>query len=203
MQQQVCSNRGGSWAGVTLVLSLVFGGLGGFACQAGMLDCPDEPGLEKCKEKYLPPGGAQGGAGGPIEQVPTCEDYKTTAEVEEKLIFPRCGFEGGQCHARVFPPRFATWDKIAAAFIDKPTSMCTKDKLKLVDKANWSKSFVLAKINSTEDTFDCVMHDKPSLAGTGDAGYRMPYSTDKEPQPPLTQAEHDCLTWWVHEIAKK
>jgi hypothetical protein len=133
-------------------------------------------------------GGTGGGGTGGSKQ-PSCSMSK--AEVEEKIVVAKCGMPGNMgCHAAVFPPKFMTSAEAITAMLEKaPTLYCRMDKM--INKADPSKSFIVAKVRGTATMVSCP-------TGGGNGGAKMPFM----PQPALSAAEQDCLEWWAYEVSK-
>jgi hypothetical protein len=140
-------------------------------------------------------GSGSGGGGGENMRPAGCDSLGVTTPVdfETKFIMTRCG--SSMCHQSVFPPRNLNMaDKIRAAVVDKKAAaLCRSDSY--INKANPSKSYLLAKITATDNKVTC-----PS---GGDGGTRMP---NKDLMPTimgdrLTEGEIACFTWWVSEAA--
>lgn len=154
------------------------------------LACSRPPRTPKCvSDEECPEDDPGPQPGRPTIGANHCSLYKTTAEVEEKVIMRRCGGEGTACHAGgPFKPRFEGPGKIAMAVLDHKSQLfCTDDKY--VNTAHPDQSLILAKANPGNQKTVCPT---PGQAG----GERMPYQQD-----PLEQAELDCLTWWTYQIA--
>jgi hypothetical protein len=115
----------------------------------------------------------------------------TTAEVEEKILLPRCGRPGDPlCHATgKYLPKIVAPGTIAAEVLDvTPMLNCRQDKL--VSRQEPGKSYLLAKIQARGSLATC--------ADGSNGGPRMPY----QDAPQLTASERACVLWWVGEIVK-
>ena len=119
------------------------------------------------------------------------------SEVETKFIGPRCGT--ATCHNTMspFPPRqLDVPSMLRERLVDKKSLLFCKNDL-YINRADPWKSVVLATVWTVEDRVTC-----PS-GGLG--GSRMP-NKDGMPTilaPRLSQAELDCFTWWVFQVAKE
>jgi len=123
--------------------------------------------------------------------VPVAPDCGSVADIEERIILPRCGAPGdGSCHATgSAPPRMAEVGRIAENLLEvRGLLRCHKDAY--VSRNNPEQSYILAKIRSTGASASC--------SDGSNGGPRMPY----QDAPPLTAAEAACLERWVHEIAR-
>jgi hypothetical protein len=125
--------------------------------------------------------------------------WTTAVAVEENLVLPKCGKPGdSNCHSNgPFPPKIMTVGSIVTNLKGKkPTLSCQGDQL--INTTNPANSFILAKVNTGDAPAKAIC---PST-GKPEGGDRMPYSTTAMPLPQLSQEEKDCLTWWVHQVAK-
>lgn len=134
--------------------------------------------------------GGSGGGGGAPE---ACKNIMVNSldEFETKFIIPKCGMSA--CHQAVFPPRNLHMKAmIRTAMVDKAgVTLCKNDKY--INKADVSKSYVLAKITATEEKVTC-----PS---GGDGGVRMPNIAVGMVGPRLNDDEIACFTWYVETLA--
>jgi hypothetical protein len=120
----------------------------------------------------------------------------TVNEFETKFIVPRCGT--ARCHGpmSVFPPRnLDIPSMIRPNLVGKKSALNCKNDF-YVDTTNPWKSVMLSTVWPVTDTVIC-----PS---GGQGGTRMPNKPDMPTivGERLTQAELECFTWWVFEIAR-
>jgi hypothetical protein len=141
-------------------------------------------------------GGEDGGAPPPSSGNPyKCAMYTKAVDVEEKIVLPRCG-KDSNCHSgATWKPTIKTVGMIVGNLLDKaPSLYCSKDKY--VNRADPAKSVMLVKMHAKDDKQKCP-------DGTSDLGLRMPPNMPPSyTEPPLSQAERDCISWWIYEIAK-
>jgi hypothetical protein len=156
-------------------------------CPPGALLLPALLALTAC------PGGADPGARVPdaaTTQPGQC-GLSTVAEVEEKILLPKCGRPGDPlCHGTgKYAPRITAAGGIAAEVLDvTPVLNCRRDKL--VSRQEPAKSYLLAKIQARGSLATC--------SDGSNGGPRMPY----QDAPQLTAGEQACVLWWVNEIVK-
>jgi hypothetical protein len=181
---------------------------------AGWMACsPGEPDCEALGEDLCNGGGAGGGGGGGgggkggTSAAPAdCEPLgvASLSDFETKFIVPKCGQV--MCHGpnSVFPPRNLDMPGMIRTNLvgKKATLACTTDFY--INKTDVKKSFVLHKIESTEEKLPCPA-DPNGKADAG--GTRMPNVTDPKPMPTiagprLSDGEIACFTWWVESVAK-
>jgi hypothetical protein len=76
--------------------------------------------------------------------------------------------------------------------------LCKSDRY--IDTANVEKSFMLAKVLSTTVDVQCPSGGAPNSGGT-----RMPnvQGSAGTAGPRLTDAEIECYTWWLDQMAKQ
>jgi hypothetical protein len=141
-------------------------------------------------------GGGSGGGGGGAPAECASLNVKSTSDFATKFVGPKCGT--AMCHASVFPPRNLNGglDKIKAALVGKNSATLCKTDF-YVNKDDWMKSFVVAKITATGDNLPC-----PSGGDAKSGGTRMPNSMPTIPGPPLSADEIACFNWFVQEISK-
>jgi hypothetical protein len=121
--------------------------------------------------------------------------FTSASDFEVRFIVPRCGT--AKCHGpmSVFPPRNLDMPTmIRANLIGKRAALNCKNDY-YVDPINPARSVMLSTVWAFGDQTIC-----PS---GGPGGTRMP---NKEDMPTivgtrLTEAELECFTWWVYEIA--
>jgi hypothetical protein len=121
-------------------------------------------------------------------------------EFEAKFIVPRCG--QAKCHGPmgIFPPR-----NLHMPGLIRPTLVGQKAQLSCktdfyIDRTDFTKSFVLAKVSATGVTVSC-----PTPGGKPDAGgLRMPNKTGMPTVvgDRLTDTEIECFTWWVEQVSR-
>jgi len=172
---------------------------GWLACSPGEPDCP-ALGQDICNGS-----GGQGGSPPPIKDPPaSCAPLGVTAtkgsvkaldDFETKFIATKCG--ATQCHGNptvFYPKNMNMPGMVRTTLVGKKAATLCKDDF-YVDKGDFTKSFILAKIKAEGDTLDCpTPGPKPGSGGT-----RMP---NKEGTPgaqgePLSAGELECFRWWI------
>lgn len=209
--RRTCSGSGPRIARAPLWLAVMLVG-GWLGCSPGEPDCQtlgdgvcDGPGGT----------GGQGGAGGqggstpeikappascqPLGVATTTGSTKALDEFETKFVAPRCG--ATQCHGNptVFYPKNMNMPQmIRSTLVGKKASTLCKDDF-YVNRADFTKSFILLKVKATGDTLECpTPGPKP-----GSGGSRMP-NKDNTPGTVgerLSEAELECFEWWVESAA--
>jgi hypothetical protein len=181
------------------------------ACSPGEPDCT----RVDCHPSGGGSGGDMGGSGGgpggssggdvppPVSDCAalgiTSTGTQALTDFETKFISMRCG--QAMCHGpnSVFPPRdLDKPDKIRPTINGVKAGLnCRSDFY--INKTDYTKSFILAKITSDNPT----MVTCPS-GGMG--GTRMPNKTDPMPMPTipgdkLMAGEIACFTWYIQAVA--
>jgi hypothetical protein len=170
------------------------------ACTPGQFGTPSQPRLDANPNVPEVPEAAPAITPPPV----ACETLKiaTLADVETKFIAVRCGVlppgvTEGSCHSTVFPPR--NLDKpgmVRAALVDqKSQASCTSDKY--VNRADVTRSFILAKVLAPADAVNC-----PSGGVAGAGGIRMPDQAVNPKPALLSPDERNCFMWYITEIAR-
>jgi hypothetical protein len=141
-------------------------------------------------------GAGGGGTGGTTLMIPAgCGPLGVTspADFETKFIAPKCGM--AMCHASVFPPRgISTAANIRSALVGVKASVLCKSDF-YINKTDYKKSFVLAKISSDTDNVQC-----PSGGAANSGGTRMPNAMPAVAGPKLSDGELACFTWWIQSV---
>jgi len=147
--------------------------------------------------------GGSGGGGTMMDPPPAACDglmVATVDDFETKFIVPKCG--QSMCHGprTVFPPKNLDMpDMIRPTLVGKNGSLACKTDF-YIDKKDYTKSFVLAKITATGDYLPCP----GAPTGKADAGgTRMPNKTGMPGAQgdPLSAGEIECFTWYVKSVA--
>jgi hypothetical protein len=185
-------------------------GLGSISCSPGNIDCDKVslgcPGGGGSSGTGDTGGGSSGqggtagtpamaGTGGTAPSECGSLGVSSLTDFETKFIAPRCGMTG--CHQAVFPPRNLNMPgMIRTALVGvKALSLCKTDFY--INKSDYTKSFVLAKISSQSEMVQC-----PSGGAANSGGTRMPNAMPAVAGPMLGSDELACFTWWIQSVAK-
>jgi hypothetical protein len=101
------------------------------------------------------------------------------------------------CHNGAFQPTLDNVDLLRANLLDgeMPNKRLSCKQDPLVNKADWSKSFMIRKSDPALNGDD-VLHAVTCLDGSPNGKARMPFQ-----MPPLTADEFDCMRWYIYQLA--
>lgn len=124
-----------------------------------------------------------------------CAMYTKAVDVEEKIVLPKCG-KDSNCHSGItWKPNIKTVGMIVPNLLDKPAVLACQGE-KFINKADPARSTMLAKIHAQDNNQKCP---------DGKTGLNLKMPPNAPPtyvEPPLSQAEIDCISWWIFEVAK-
>jgi hypothetical protein len=137
-----------------------------------------------------------------------CAQYTTVQQFEQRFFSdPKRGCTAARCHAPPdeFGPRFDQAG-IAAQLVDKLSSACSESNQKLIDLKEPRRSAFLWRLWSTTPKVPCPV---PSMDEEIQGGRRMPLKPGTQcegtdfntPAARLPQADLECATWYVYQLA--